>query len=124
MQGGMMAARPKTGTVWALSDRSDLDDDPLLVAQQGETVNFDLINDTNLPHAIHFHGHHLQSVESSGLGPSRDTFLVEAGDKLTVTGVLDNPGKWLIHCHMLAHNAGGMLCYFEVEASANSSLTV
>ncbi|MDH3194981.1 MAG: multicopper oxidase domain-containing protein [Hyphomicrobiales bacterium] len=26
----------------------------------------------------------------------------------------DNPGKWLIHCHMVEHMAAGMLTCFEV----------
>ena len=29
--------------------------------------------------------------------------------------VADNPGKWLIHCHMLGHATSGMMTWFEVE---------
>ena len=26
----------------------------------------------------------------------------------------DNPGKWMLHCHMLEHMAGGMATWFEI----------
>lgn len=29
--------------------------------------------------------------------------------------VADNPGKWLLHCHMLEHAAAGMTTWFEVS---------
>jgi len=28
--------------------------------------------------------------------------------------VFDNPGKWLLHCHMLSHQASGMKTWVEV----------
>ena len=28
--------------------------------------------------------------------------------------VADNPGKWMIHCHMIEHMAAGMAAWFEV----------
>jgi FtsP/CotA-like multicopper oxidase with cupredoxin domain len=33
-----------------------------------------------------------------------------------VAFVADNPGRWLIHCHVLEHHAGGMGTHFEVMA--------
>ncbi len=33
---------------------------------------------------------------------------------MTIAFVADNPGKWMIHCHMLDHQAAGMMTWFEV----------
>jgi FtsP/CotA-like multicopper oxidase with cupredoxin domain len=43
-----------------------------------------------------------------------DTILVEAGQSVKIACVFDNPGKWLLHCHMLAHQATGMKTWVEV----------
>ena len=44
----------------------------------------------------------------------RDTVLVNRGEAVKVAFVADNPGKWMLHCHMLEHQAGGMSTWFEV----------
>ncbi len=47
---------------------------------------------------------------------ARDTVLLAPGDRAEVAFVADNPGRWLIHCHVLENHAGGMGTYFEVTA--------
>ena len=42
--------------------------------------------------------------------------LLAPGDRAEVAFVADNPGRWLIHCHVLEHHAGGMGTHFEVQA--------
>jgi len=42
------------------------------------------------------------------LGDLRDTTLVDAGASRDIICVFDNPGRWLLHCHMLSHAVGGM----------------
>ena len=88
------------------------------------------INETVFPHGMHLHGHHLthnkhhwssgrhfREVLSDGsLGPWRDTILVEQNEAREVAMVADNPGKWLLHCHMLGHQAAGMKTWIEVKA--------
>jgi FtsP/CotA-like multicopper oxidase with cupredoxin domain len=45
----------------------------------------------------------------------RDTALFTRGEQGTMRFIADNPGKWLIHCHMVEHMAGGMVTWFEVS---------
>ena len=77
------------------------------------------VNDTTFMHAMHVHGHHFRIVEREGSTidegePWRDTFLVGPDQTTRIAFVADNPGKWLLHCHMLEHAAAGMNTWFEV----------
>ena len=104
------------GKVWALNGAADdLPDAPLLRAAAGETVRIAMINDTAWPHAMHLHGHHFGTVGADGgIGPLRDTILVDRGETADVAFVADNPGDWLLHCHMLGHAAAGMRTWIRV----------
>jgi FtsP/CotA-like multicopper oxidase with cupredoxin domain len=44
----------------------------------------------------------------------RDTVLVEPRRLVEVAFVADNPGKWLLHCHVLEHGEAGMMTWIEV----------
>ena len=64
---------------------------------------------------IHIHGHHFHEVHTDGsLGHYRDTTLVDRARSRQILCVFDNPGKWLLHCHTLAHQASGMKTWVEV----------
>ncbi len=121
--GGMRAARykgeemgvrklMKHKKVWAFNGVAGLPDDPLFTVQRGTAISLDLENDNRWPHAIHVHGHHFKEDNNPGIW--RDTSLVKRQQKNSLKFVADNPGKWLIHCHMIEHQAGGMLTWFEV----------
>ncbi|CUH80640.1 multicopper oxidase domain-containing protein [Tropicibacter naphthalenivorans] len=115
LQGGAGGAPHKGTGIWALNDISGLPRQPLLRARRGETVRIEMVNQTGFPHGMHLHGHHFQEVDASGgLGPLRDTLLLNAGDTRSVLVVFDNPGRWMLHCHMLSHQADGMATWCEV----------
>jgi len=40
--------------------------------------------------------------------------LLAPRDRVELAFVADNPGRWLIHCHVLEHHAGGMGGVFAV----------
>ena len=65
------------------------------------------------------HGHHFRVLARNGTpvpdAPWRDTVLMAPGDRLDIAFVADNPGRWMLHCHVLEHHAGGMGTVFEVE---------
>lgn len=104
-----------SGFVWALNGNADLPEAPLLVANVGETIRLPLTNQTAFPHGMHLHGHHFREIHADGrLGPYRDTLLVNRGETREIAFVADNPGKWLLHCHMLGHQAAGMKTWMEV----------
>lgn len=108
-----------TGQMWAFNGVANLADEPLFGARRGETVVVETINNTAWVHAMHTHGHHFRVLERSGLTvddgrPWRDTFLIGPQQTTKTAFVADNPGKWLLHCHMLEHAAAGMTTWFEV----------
>ena len=115
MMRGAMAGRHDGDNIWAFNNVSDLHDDPFGSFERGETVRITMINDTSFPHSIHLHGHHFHEVGSDGqLGDLRDTMLVDAGQTRDIICVFDNPGRWLLHCHMLSHAVGGMRTWVNV----------
>jgi len=70
---------------------------------------------------MHLHGHHMQVFhEMFGFHTSgtdtilRDAILVPARESMQVRFVAANTGKWLLHCHMLEHQSGGMTTWLEV----------
>ena len=115
MEGGAMGGRHAGEDIWAFNGISGLSDTPFASFSQGETAVFDLINDTSFPHGIHLHGHHFFEMNEDGsLGDLRDTTLVDRRTSRKIAVAFDNPGKWLLHCHMLGHQASGMKTWVEV----------
>jgi FtsP/CotA-like multicopper oxidase with cupredoxin domain len=105
------------GRVWAFNGLAEMPEKPLLSAALGETVRIEMINDTAWPHAMHLHGFHFRKLEKDGSqGPLRDTLLVDSEETAEIAFVADNPGKWLLHCHMVEHTAGGMATWIQVMA--------
>ena len=108
-----LAAR---GKVWALNGLAESPREPLFAVRRGETVLLEMVNDTAWPHGMHLHGHHFRHVSPDGsLGPWRDTLLVNREETVRIAFVADNPGDWLLHCHMLEHSVSGMLTWFQVS---------
>ena len=67
---------------------------------------------------MHVHGHHFRVVSRDGKPVAnpvlRDTELMMPDETIEIAFIADNPGKWLLHCHMLEHAAGGMMTWFDV----------
>lgn len=108
-----------TRQVWAFNGVANLADTPMFSVERGETVSIDIVNDTAFAHAMHVHGHHFCVVtpgadEIDLNKPWRDTLLVAPERTARIAFVAENPGKWLLHCHMLEHAAAGMNSWFEV----------
>ena len=101
--------------IWAFNGTSGMPEKPWAIFRKGESAEIDLVNDTSFPHGIHLHGHHFFELKEDGsLGDRRDTTLVPRGASQKIAVVFDNPGKWLLHCHMLGHQASGMKTWVEV----------
>jgi FtsP/CotA-like multicopper oxidase with cupredoxin domain len=111
LTGGMM------GFVWGFNGRRFGEGAPLAV-RQGERVEIQLVNRTDMSHPIHLHGHPFQIVDINGsafAGALRDTVLVPIGGSVTIAFAADNPGHWAFHCHNLYHMAGGMMTSVRYE---------
>lgn len=105
--------------VWAFNGIANLAEAPFFSADRGETIFLETDNQTAFAHAMHLHGHHFRVLGRSGSDvdegrPWRDTFMVGPEQTTRIAFVADNPGKWLLHCHMLEHAAGGMNTWFAV----------
>jgi len=98
--------------VWALNGLVGMPSEPLFRVKRGTAISLDVHNDNSWPHAMHIHGHHF--IDDRHPRWWRDTTLFQRGERGAMRFVADNPGKWLIHCHMVEHMAGGMLTWFEV----------
>ncbi|WP_273504801.1 multicopper oxidase family protein [Fulvimarina manganoxydans] len=118
--GRMMDIRSlaQTGRVWAFNGVAGDMNEPLARFERGRTAVVKIRNETPWPHAMHVHGHHFRVVSRDGgaiLDPVlRDTDLMMPDETIEIAFVADNPGKWLLHCHMLEHSASGMMTWFEV----------
>lgn len=106
------------GMVWAFNGVAHGMDAPMFRTALGRTVHLEMTNRSVFPHAIHLHGHHFEVLTRSGAlntpGDVRDTVLIGADETLEIAFVADNPGQWMLHCHMLSHQASGMMGWFEV----------
>ncbi|QSZ31194.1 hypothetical protein DSL72_000757 [Monilinia vaccinii-corymbosi] len=81
----------------------------------------------NVPHPIHLHGHDFY-VLGTGVGTynntinaptldydnptRRDVAMLPAGGWLVLAFQTDNPGAWLMHCHIGWHVSGGLAVQF------------
>ena len=116
MQGGAGGGAHGGVGGWAFNDVSGLPHEPLISARRDEAVQVRMVNDTAFPHGIHLHGHHFWETDQNGARTHlRDTTLVAPGETMTIVCVLDNPGAWMLHCHMLSHQADGMATWVQVS---------
>ncbi|MEC7765093.1 MAG: multicopper oxidase family protein [Pseudomonadota bacterium] len=103
------------GQFWSLAGQVGMSDTPFAALKKGEVVRIKIDNRTVFPHAMHLHGMHFREVVAGeNLGPLRDTILSIPGETTDIVFVADNPGKWLLHCHMLGHAASGMTTWIDV----------
>ncbi|MDP1718477.1 MAG: multicopper oxidase family protein [Burkholderiales bacterium] len=91
---------------------------PLLTFKRGASVVLAMNNETSWPHPIHLHGHVFRVIARDGR-PTRyrewaDTVLMGPRERVDIAFVADNPGDWMFHCHILAHQHGGMMTVFRV----------
>ncbi|WP_238367841.1 multicopper oxidase family protein [Mesobacterium pallidum] len=115
LQGGV-GGLPHRGTgTWALNDSSGLPRRPFLSVPRGSTVEISVRNETGFPHVMHLHGHHFWERDTAGtFAAFRDSTFLDIGEQRNILVTLDNPGAWMLHCHMLSHQADGMATWIRV----------
>lgn len=95
------------------------DHEPLFSLARGQNCRIVFDNDTRWHHPIHLHGHHFRVLKRNGetepRQPLRDTLLMNPADIVEVAFVADEPGDWMLHCHIAEHQAGGMMGMFRVH---------
>ncbi|MBI2253925.1 MAG: multicopper oxidase family protein [Proteobacteria bacterium] len=90
---------------------------PLVTFQRGKTYIVEIINQTPHIHPMHLHGHTFKVIGSSkgDVVPHwADTTIVAPKERVKVAFVADNPGDWMIHCHIIEHQETGMMGIYRV----------
>ena len=92
--------------------------DPMLTLERDRSHVIAMTNATAWHHPIHLHGHSFRVISRNG-APTihrewQDTVLMAPRERVEITFVADNPGDWMFHCHILEHQAGGMMGVIRV----------
>lgn len=90
---------------------------PLAELKLGKSYVIDMENLTPHAHPIHLHGMSFTVLSSSKRQVQpliSDTYLIQADEKVQLGFVADNPGDWLLHCHIIEHQKTGMTSYLRV----------
>jgi FtsP/CotA-like multicopper oxidase with cupredoxin domain len=122
MMGGMgsMMGMMHSGKIWFINGVAAEGHimDPLLTLERGRSYVIAMTNATAWHHPIHLHGHSFRVISRNGKPTRRrewqDTVLMAPREKTEIAFVADNPGDWMFHCHILEHQAGGMMGVIRV----------
>jgi FtsP/CotA-like multicopper oxidase with cupredoxin domain len=132
LQGGMMSGMGMMGggmmgmggeAAWAINGQSMTGDGrmampPLFQITRGRSCILDFRNDTAWWHPMHLHGHSFNVLRRNGASVPHDvwgdTVLVRPHEHVQVAFVADNPGDWVLHCHVMEHQVGGLMTIIRV----------
>jgi FtsP/CotA-like multicopper oxidase with cupredoxin domain len=109
-------------TFWAINKvpwQGDTPDPgaPVSELKLGKSYVLQVRNRTPHAHPIHLHGLSFRILSSNKrivLPPPTDTILLLPDEQAELGLVADNPGDWLLHCHIIEHQKTGMSAYFRV----------
>lgn len=102
---------------WTLNNQTWPNIKPVVV-NKGDLVDLTFDNQSMMSHPMHLHGYSFKVIKIDGKavdGAMRDTVMVMPHSKVTVQFLANNPGKWMLHCHIAYHMAGGMMTYLQVN---------
>lgn len=124
MMGEMPSQREHKGVFWTINGRprhghhDHAAEAPLLSLKLGQSYLIELANQTSWHHPVHLHGHVFRVLTRNGkeVLPRQwaDTVLLDPQSRAEIALVADNPGNWMLHCHVLEHQATGMAAYVRV----------
>ena len=116
MMGGMMTG----GGMWFVNGVAAEGPmlDPFLTLERGKSHVLEMTNATAFSHPIHLHGHSFRVLSRDGKPTAyrewQDTVLIAPRERVEIALVADNPGDWMFHCHILEHQAAGMMGVIRV----------
>lgn len=124
MMGAMMGGSTAgMGMMWTINGKAYPDTEPISV-NVGQIVKLRFKNEDTMglhpmDHPIHLHGAYFQVVSIDGMAPERetwkDTVSVPAGGYVDIAFVMQNPGKWMLHCHIIDHEDNGMMTIIDAR---------
>ena len=116
--GGMMGALPSQrehrGLFWTVNGKpvpEHAHHEPLLHLRLSRSYLVEFVNQTSWHHPIHLHGHVFRVL---GKDHWADSVLLDPDSRAEIAFVADNPGDWMLHCHVLEHQASGMMALVRV----------
>jgi FtsP/CotA-like multicopper oxidase with cupredoxin domain len=120
--GGMasMMDMMHSGKVWFVNGKAAEGHvmDPLLTLERNRSCILAMTNMTAWDHPIHLHGHSFRVMTRNGQPTKhrewQDTVLMGPRERVEIAFVADNPGDWMFHCHVLEHQAAGMMAVIRV----------
>jgi FtsP/CotA-like multicopper oxidase with cupredoxin domain len=97
--------------VQCFNGRTGAGNTPTVRARAGQDVALQVYGGDGAFHTFHVHGHRWKDpsgafVDSPTVGPN---------ESMTARWREDNPGRWLYHCHVSAHQDAGMAGWYIVE---------
>ncbi|MER9401507.1 multicopper oxidase family protein [Mesorhizobium sp. M0615] len=125
--GGMMgmATPGMNGTAaWAIDGMSMTGDGhagmaPQFTLKRGATCHLTMRNETAWWHPMHVHGFSMLVLSRNGSPVLhrqwQDTVLLAPKDTIECAFVADNPGDWMLHCHVADHQMAGLMTVFRVN---------
>jgi FtsP/CotA-like multicopper oxidase with cupredoxin domain len=96
----------------AINGRAYAGNTPTIRAHVGQDVAVHVIGMDDAFHDFHIHGHRWRDAS----GTFVDTPSVGPNEAITARFTEDNPGRWLYHCHVFAHQDAGMAGWYVVDA--------
>jgi FtsP/CotA-like multicopper oxidase with cupredoxin domain len=119
MMGGMMRGMQQWG-IWAINGVSMTDHvmEPFLTLRRDRPYVLAMHNDTAWHHPMHLHGHAFRVIardrRATPYQEWQDTVLMAPRERVDIAFVADNQGDWMFHCHILEHQAAGMMGVIRV----------
>jgi FtsP/CotA-like multicopper oxidase with cupredoxin domain len=91
--------------------------DPVMV-DEGALEVWTVRNDAEMDHPFHIHGLFFQVLDDAGVPRVelgwKDTVNIPRESSLRIAVRFDNPGEWMMHCHILEHAERGMMGMLHV----------
>ncbi|MDP2316315.1 MAG: multicopper oxidase family protein [Pseudomonadota bacterium] len=88
-------------------------------ATLGEASVIEVRNLSATEHPFHLHGQSFEVLSVDGVPPAmrtvEDTVNVKIRQRVRLRVLADNPGDWMVHCHLLGHEASGMMTVLRIE---------
>lgn len=121
--GGMMGMSGMGRAVWAINGTSMTGDGhagmpPLRVLKQGSSYIITLRNETAWWHPMHLHGLSFRVLTRNGQAVPHhqwaDTVMMAPREAVEVAFVADNPGDWMLHCHVTDHQTAGLMTVLRI----------
>ncbi len=120
---GMATPGMDGGPAWGINGMSMTGDGhagmhPIFTLKRGASCLLTMRNETAWWHTMHIHGFTLQMLSRNGVpvpfGQWQDTVLMAPRDIVECAFVADNPGDWMLHCHITDHQMTGLMTVFRV----------